>query len=58
MSYKHRYTLKQFFKDIGPVSTFCMGLSVALIVVGIALNCLPLSIPAMLSMLIAMITAR
>ena len=58
MSSKHRYTLKQFFKDVGPVSSFFMTLSVVLLGVGMALNCLPLTIPAMLSSLIGLITAR
>lgn len=58
MNSKHRYTLKQFLKDVGPVSSFFMILSVVLLGVGIALNCLPLAIPAMLSSLIGMITAR
>lgn len=58
MSSKHHYTLKQFFKDVGPVSTFFMVLSVVLLGVAIGLNCLPLTIPAMLSSLIGLITAR
>lgn len=50
--------MKDFIDYVGPVSFVFLSLSLILLIVAIALVCLPLTIPSMLSGLIGLFTQR